>query len=267
MVVGLLAVVLASTGVLAAGPASAVAVPAAPSFGPGIDPYPSYEPESTCSPTAKPGVVAWRDLLVRTYGSRWSNITRACSASVSGHEEGRALDYGNLASNATQKSEAAAIFAWLFATDVHGNKHAMARRLGIQYIQYNNSMWRSYNASSGWQPQMVGGKRCSSYGSAYKTTCHRDHIHFSFSWNGAWKKTSFFTGSVSCPTPPTQPAFTAAMPVNLTSVPVTQARILNTTSGTGACRLAPKGRLDVKVTGVGGVPTTGVGAVALTIMG
>jgi hypothetical protein len=267
MVVGLLAVVLASTGVLAAGPADAVASPATPSFGAGIDPYSSYETENTCSPTPKPGTVAWRDLLIRTYGSRWNNISRACSASDSGHEEGRALDYGNLASDATQKAQAAAIFAWLFATDKYGNTHAMVRRLGIQYIQYNNMMWRSYNPSAGWQPQMIGGKKCSSYGSTYKTSCHRDHIHFSFSWNGAWARTSFFTGSLACPTPSTQPAFTAAMPVNLTAVPVAPTRILNTTSGAGACRLAPKGRLDVKVTGVGGVPSTGVGAVALTIMG
>ena len=267
MVVGLLAVVLASTGLLAAGPANAVAVPATPSFSPGIDPYSSYETENTCSPTPKPGVTAYRDLLIRTYGTRWNNISRACSASVSGHEEGRALDWGSLASDATQKAEAAALFGWLFATDAYGNKHAMARRLGIQYIQYNNMMWRSYNASAGWQPQMIGGKACSTYGSTYKTTCHRDHIHTSFSWNGAWKRTSFFAGSVVCPTPPTQPAFTATMPVNLTSVPVTPARILNTTSGAGACRLAAKGRLDVKVTGVGGVPATGVGAVALTVMG
>jgi hypothetical protein len=267
MVVGLLAVVLAGTGLLAAGPAGAVAVPYAPAFHPGIDAYSSYETENTCSPAPKPGVVAWRDLLLRTYGSRWNNISRACSASISGHEEGRSLDYGNLATNATQKAQADALFGWLFATDKNGNKHAMARRLGIQYIQYNNRMWRAYNATAGWQPQMLGGKACSTLGSTYKTSCHRDHIHFSFSWNGAWKKTSFFTGNVACPTPVDQPAFTAAMPVNLTAVPVAPARIFSTLTGAGACRLQPKGRLDVKVTGVGGVPSTGVGAVALNVTG
>ncbi|MEP6762273.1 MAG: hypothetical protein ABJA93_13030, partial [Sporichthyaceae bacterium] len=267
MVVGLLAVVLASTGLLAAGPANAVAVPATPSFSPGIDPYSSYETENTCSPTPKPGVTAYRDLLIRTYGTRWNNISRACSASVSGHEEGRALDWGSLASDATQKAEAAALFGWLFATDAYGNKHAMARRLGIQYIQYNNMMWRSYNASAGWQPQMIGGKACSTYGSTYKTTCHRDHIHTSFSWNGAWKRTSFFAGSVVCPAPPAQPAFTAPMPTGLTAVPITPYRLLDTRTGANACRLAASGHLDVQVTGVGGVPATAVGAVVLNMTG
>jgi hypothetical protein len=263
--VGLLAAVLTSTGLLAAGPANAVAVPYAPAFHPSIDPYSSYEPENTCSPAPKPGVVAYRDLLVRTYGSRWNNISRACSSSSSGHEEGRALDWGNLATNATQQAQATALFGWLFATDANGNKHAMARRLGIQYIQYNNRMWRAYDPGAGWQPQMMGGKACSTLGSTYKTSCHRDHIHTSFSWNGANKKTSFFTGAIPCPAPAAQPAFTAAMPINMTAVPVTPARVFSTLSGAGACRLQPKGWVDVKVTGVGGVPSTGVGAVALNL--
>src|SRR5215210_2394847 len=159
--VGLVAFALSFAAVLAAGTASAaVAVPYAPAYHAGIDAYSSYEPENTCSVTAKPGVVAWRDLLIRTYGTRWNNISRACSASSSGHEEGRALDYGSLASNATQKAQADALLNWLLATDVHGNTHAMARRLGLQYIQYNNRMWRAYNPSAGWQPQMIGGKAC-----------------------------------------------------------------------------------------------------------
>ena len=266
-VLGLLTLVLASTGILAAGSAGAVAVPYAPAYHAGIDPYSSYEPESTCSPKAKAGVVAYRDLIDRTYGALWSNIARACSASVSGHEEGRALDWGRNAAVASQKAQADALLGWLLATDKHGNKHAMARRLGIQYIQYNNMMWRAYGANAGWQPQMLGGKACSTLGASYKTSCHRDHIHTSFSWAGANKKTSYFTGMVACPTPATQPAFTAALPVNMSSAPIAPARLLDTRKGTGACRLAPKGTLDVKVTGVGGVPSTGVGAVALNIVG
>ena len=143
----------------------------------------------------------------------------------------------------------------------------MARRLGIQYIQYNNMMWRAYNANAGWRPQMMGGKTCSTLGSSYTTSCHRDHIHTSFSWNGANKKTSFFTGSVPCPTPAAVAAFTQGMPTDLLAVPVEPYRLLDTRAGTGACRLAPSGHLDLKVTGVGGVPATGVGAVVLNVTG
>jgi hypothetical protein len=55
------------------------------------------------------------------------------------------------------------------------------------------------------------------------------------------------------------------MPINLTAVPVTPVRVFTTLSGAGACRLQPKGWVDVKVTGIGGVPSTGVGAVALNV--
>jgi hypothetical protein len=266
-VAGLLTAVLACTTLLAAGSASAAEVPYAPTYHAGIDRYSSYEPESTCSPTAKPGVLAYRDLLIRTYGARWNNIARACSASVSGHEEGRALDYGSLATNATQKAQADGLLGWLLATDKHGNKHAMARRLGIQYIQYNNRMWRAYDPNAGWQPQMMGGKACSTLGSSYTTSCHRDHIHTSFSWAGANKKTTYFTGSIPCPNPVAQPAFTAAMPTNLTAVPITPARLFDTRYGAAACRLAPGGEVNIKVRDVGGVPATGVGAVVLNLAG
>ena len=266
-VVGLLTVVLASAGLLAAGPASAAAVPYAPKYHAGIDAYASYETENTCSVKPKPGVVAWRDLLIRTYGSRWNNISRACSASVSGHEEGRALDYGNLASNPTQKAQADALLGWLLATDVHGNRHAMARRLGIQYIQYNNRMWRAYNPGAGWQPQALSGKNCANLGSGYVTSCHRDHIHFSFAWAGANKKTSYFTGSVPCATPPAVPSFTQPMPTDLVAVPIEPFRLLDTRVAPNACRLWPSGRLNLDVTGVGGVPSTGVGAVVLNVTG
>jgi hypothetical protein len=266
----LLIVVVVSTGLLATGPAQAVvATPATPVFGAAIDAYSAYERENTCSPTAKPGTVAWRDLLLRTYGTRWNNITRACSASDSGHEEGRALDWRTLATDATQKAQGDALLAWLLATDKYRNPNANARRLGMQYIQFNNRMWRAYNPTAGWLPQMetVNGVKtdCAKLGPTYVTTCHRDHIHFSMSWNGAYERTTWFTGAPTCPTPATPPAFTASMPVNMTAVPITPLRVLDTRSGAAACRLAPGSRLDVQVTGVGAVPSTGVGAVALNI--
>jgi hypothetical protein len=34
---------------------------------------------------------------------------------------------------------------------------------------------------------------------AYDTTCHRDHMHFSLSWEGAMGRTSFWTRTVAAP--------------------------------------------------------------------
>jgi hypothetical protein len=251
---------LAVTVHLPAAQASAP-VPATPTFTAAIDPYPGYDAEDTCSATAKPGVVAFRDLLVRTYGSRWNNIVRSCSGSVSGHEEGRSLDFRFLASDSAQLAQANAVLGWLLATDKYGNRHANARRLGLMYVQFNNKMWRGYNANAGWLPQTVtvgGVKRdCATLGATYVTSCHRDHIHFSFGWDGAYKRTSFFLGRLPCGPPlttnTTRPTVPSA-PTRFVAVPA--AVVLDTASGlgtpAGACSLAATVPYDVSVTGRGG---------------
>lgn len=251
---------------LAAG-ASAVAVPTTPKFSSAIDAYARYEQENTCSPTEKPGPQAVRSLLQATYGtSIGSNIVRPCTASDSGHEEGRALDWMTSVRVAAQRDMANAFIGWLQATDAYGNQNAMVRRLGIMYIIWNNRMWRAYDPSRGWAEY----DNCldpSKAGTAYDTACHRNHVHLSFSWDGAWKRTSFYAGGVICPTPPAPAPFTAAMPTNLVAVPVPPSRLLDTRAGSTACRLGKGGRVDLRVTGVGGVPATGVGAVVLNLTG
>ena len=84
------------------------------------------------------------------------------------------------------------MLTWLFKTDKHGNRYAMARRLGIQYVIWNRKIWGAYSADSGWR-KYTG------------SNPHTDHVHFSFTWAGARKKTSFWTGKVgnvaAAPTP------------------------------------------------------------------
>ena len=156
-----------------------------------IEAYAAYSPQATCSPTAKPGVVAWRDQLLRTYSwTRSLGIVRGCDVGGrSEHKEGRAFDWGVNASSARDVAAVNDLFAWLFATDRFGNKHAMARRLGIQYVIWNRRIWGSYSASQGWR----------TYTGA---SPHTDHVHFSFSWPGANKLTSYWTGRVGATTAP-----------------------------------------------------------------
>ncbi len=178
--------------------------PSTPSFSSGVESYASYDGQDTCAPTARPGVEAFRDLVLKTYPCTTSGgITRACSiGGTSEHKEGRAWDWmvkvGHPAPDA--------LLGWLLATDSKGNKHALARRLGIMYMVWNHKIWKSYQASKGWQ--------------AYSgSNPHTDHVHFSFSWNGANKKTSFWSGGPASPAPapaptptPTPPAPTPATP-------------------------------------------------------
>ncbi len=167
---------------LATAAAPAVAAPETPDFGPAIDAYARYAPQRTCSPTAKPGVVDFRNLLNRTYGTHGSGIGRSCGAGTSEHKEGRALDYSLNVTRPADVAVARDVLAWLLATDEHGNRHAMARRLGIMYIIWNRQIWRAYRP--GWGPYACSGT---------PSSCHTNHIHFSFSWAGARRQTTWWT--------------------------------------------------------------------------
>ena len=75
---------------------------------------------------------------------------RPCTAADSGHEEGRALDWMTNVRVPEQKAMADAFVAWLQAPDGFGNPEAMARRLGISYLIWNNQTWRAYDPGRGW---------------------------------------------------------------------------------------------------------------------
>jgi hypothetical protein len=247
-------------------------MPKVRTFGAVVDALPRWERENTCSPTEKPGAAALRKLLRKTYGSSITSSTvRACSASDSGHEEGRAIDWMANRRLPAQKALADAFIAWLQAPDSYGNPDAMARRLGVEYVIWNNRVWRGYDPARGWTVY----DRCLSkkkrHKRAYDNACHRTHVHISLSWDGAYQRTSFSTGFVACPTA-TQP-WPAPVPApaveGLGFVAVPPARILSTRYGTGTaigpCRVHSGSRLDLPVLGYGGVPTTGVAAVMLRV--
>ena len=143
-----------------------------------------YVGQSSCDPVAKPGVRAFRDMLLRTYPDTGSfGIVRDCGAGgQSEHKEGRAFDWKVSAYSSRQKAEADTLINWLLKTDQYGNPYANARRLGIMYMIWNKRIWKAYNPV--WQ--------------AYSgPSPHTDHVHFSFGWNGAKKVTSFWDGSVA----------------------------------------------------------------------
>lgn len=169
-----------STVVTGAQPASAA--PSAPSFGPAIDGYQPYDGQDTCDPAAKPGVLDFQRLVLAAYpGTGDSGIRRECNVGgTSEHKEGRAWDWR--VSAFTQPQTANDLLNWLLATDRHGNAHALARRFGIMYIIYNARIWKSYEAGAGWQPYSCSGV----------TDCHQDHVHFSFSWAGALRRTTWW---------------------------------------------------------------------------
>lgn len=165
--------------------------PATPAlFAQPIDDYAAYDGQDTCLSTEQPGVVAFRELVMATYPcTSAGGILRDCAAGgTSEHKEGRAWDWMVDVGDRAPED----LLAWLLAPDASGNTHAMARRLGLMYIVWNRQIWRAYRAEEGWLPYSG-------------SSPHTDHVHFSFSWAGARKETSFWSGSGTSPPDPAPP--------------------------------------------------------------
>ncbi|MDQ1715074.1 MAG: hypothetical protein QOC60_1019 [Frankiaceae bacterium] len=195
------AAVLASTGSATnAFAAPTLRVPPRPTGLPaGIEPFAPYQPQEICYPAAQPGVIAFRDLVLATYPNTGSDgIVQSCSVpGRSEHKDGRAWDWLVRYNIPGERAEAAALLSWLTKRDGVGYTAANARRLGIMYIIWNRRIWKSYQASLGWQPYNG-------------TDAHDGHVHFSFGWAGALGQTSFFTGHVAPPVlAPSLPALSA----------------------------------------------------------
>jgi len=251
--------------------------PATRTFAAPIDSLGGYQGQTICDPIPRPGVNATKALLLKTYGDRVIYIPRYGCSGTSEHHEGRALDWMISVRNSSQKATAESFIAWLLKTDQFGNKHAMVARMGIMYIIWNNKMWRAYDPGRGWTEY----KNCSTRtSSGNDTECHRDHVHMSFTWDGAMAKTSFYTGSPlvggSTCGPLSGAGAAAPSATNQQFVPVRASRLVDSSKGIGVanaqrCRLEMDGyagqgrRMDVQVAGRAGVPATGASAVALSL--
>jgi hypothetical protein len=91
----------------------------------------------------------------------------------------------------TQAAQASSVMTFLLTTDRWGNKFANARRMGIMYMIWNNRIWGAWSGK--WEPYHDCAKTPSP---ALDGACHRNHVHFSLSWNGAIGRTSFWSRHV-----------------------------------------------------------------------
>ncbi|NUO90686.1 MAG: hypothetical protein HOQ18_07660 [Dermatophilaceae bacterium] len=179
-----------------AGGVGAPPVPAAPTGLPAdIERLSPYVPGIACDMRDRTGTVRLAQLIKTTYGNTYG-LARSCTAATkpSEHFDGRAVDTFFNVRDAAQRTNANALISWLLATDKAGNPYANARRLGVMYILWNNKMWSSYRTSEGWRPYSTCATTPTT---AYDTTCHRDHIHISLSWEGAMGRTSFWSKQVA----------------------------------------------------------------------
>ena len=166
---------------LVAGSAGAATVPFPKPTRPlpsGLDVVIPYQKGTRCLTETQPGVIAFAKLLNATYGTHSYGTLRKCAAE---HGEGRALDWMLNANDPAQRALGNALTRWLSAPDAEGRPGAMARRFGINYVIWNRQQWFAWKPAEAWQPY-------------YGAVPHTDHIHFSFTWDGAYERTSWWTG-------------------------------------------------------------------------
>ena len=200
----LLTIAALLSSVLVTAPAASAATPGPPTptgLPAGVEELSSYVGANSCDAATKPGSAALGALLVKTYPGTSYGTARACasdSLATSEHYDGRAVDWMVNSRNATQKAQGNAAVAWMLAKDKAGNPYAMARRLGVMYLIWNNRSWSAYRPSDGWR-EYNGCLSSSKAGTAYDTTCHRNHVHVSLSWSGAMKRSSYWSKKVAPP--------------------------------------------------------------------
>ncbi|MBM6402956.1 peptidoglycan-binding protein [Phycicoccus sp. CSK15P-2] len=167
---------------LAGGSAQAASVPLpkpSRSLPSALDVAPPYQKGTRCLNESQPGPVAFAKLLNATYGSHTYGVLRKCDQE---HGEGRALDWMLDARRSGDLAIGNTVTRWLAAPDSQGRQGAMARRFGINYIVWNRQIWKAWAPERGWQ--------------AYTgSSPHTDHIHLSFTWDGAYQRTSWWTGT------------------------------------------------------------------------
>jgi len=164
-------------------PAAATALP--------IEDFAPYQPQTTCSPNAKPGTLKLSTWLQKTYpGSGSLGISRSCQdGGVSEHKEGRAFDWAVSVHSARDRAYVQDFFSRIFATDSEGNADALARRMGIMYLIWNDHIYSSYYGfrARDYTP-------CKVMSSCSDTLRHRNHVHISLSRAGGAGLTSWYTG-------------------------------------------------------------------------
>lgn len=159
------------------------------SAAPEIEDYAHYQPATRCQPVAKLGTVLLGRFLVRRYGGSFGGISRGCAGSTSEHTEGRAFDWSLDARSQRGQRVARAFLSDLFATDRWGNDHALARRMGVMYVIWDDHMYAAWDRfererylSSGCRSR----KRCSA------SQRHLNHIHVSLTRQAARGQTSWY---------------------------------------------------------------------------
>lgn len=142
-----------------------------------LDATPGWQATYSCDPNNKPGMVAFANLVSKHYNRPRYYTSRTCrQGDNSQHYEGRAVDWSMDAYDASDRAIGDSVATWLTK-----NNGEMARRFGIMSVIWNKRSWY-VSVPDRWY-DYTG------------PSPHTDHLHISFTWDGAMKRTSWWTGS------------------------------------------------------------------------
>jgi len=155
-----------------------------------VDEYASYQPEDGCRHKPMKGTRQLAAWLEKAFdGGSAVTATRACTSSTSEHQDGRAIDWMMDATSKADRAEVTRFLGEIFATDVDAEAHALARRMGIMYVIWNDHMYASYRQ---FEKRDYLSSSCPSRKKCSKTLRHRDHVHLSLSRPGGRAATTWY---------------------------------------------------------------------------
>ena len=158
-----------------------------------VEDYASYQPQQRCRDTARPGTKALARWVNRRFdGGRAVASMRACSSSgASEHKDGRAVDWSMDATKRAQRIEVRRFLDRLLRPDAAGNEDALARRMGVMYVIWNDRMYASYREFA---RAAYRSASCPRLDPCSPTLRHRDHVHISLGKPGSRGDTSWYVG-------------------------------------------------------------------------
>lgn len=154
-----------------------------PTFSSPPEPLATPWGETECSQSEKAGVAAFARFVTEHQGGIIGRIVGPCGVK-SGHASGRAWDWMISALDPESRARADELIDWLLANDAE-----MFRRVGLRYLIWDKKLFSSVFPY--WRPY----DGFSEQGTCPSPPCrnpHTDHVHFSFSKEGAAGGTSFF---------------------------------------------------------------------------
>ncbi len=154
-----------------------------------VEAYAGYQPQTRCKDTPQRGMLLLASWLTAR-GGGYGPISRACvGSSTTEHKESRAFDWLLDATDPADVALAAALLDELFAPDDTGSPHALARRMGIMYVIWNDRMYASYD---GFVQKRYLSSGCRTRRTCSTTLRHRDHMHVSLTRRAARGRTSWY---------------------------------------------------------------------------